>query len=114
MENNPAFTTHYLLGFDYGLPYDINFHANYAFYDFDDMDQTAAKLGSTTLAAAQAANLDGPLQDYAIGVSKDMFGFNWDVTYYETLEDGKDLGKFLNGSDKAHESRFVFTVSKSL
>jgi uncharacterized protein (TIGR02001 family) len=96
--------THYLLGFDYGLPYDVNLHANYAFYDFDDIDNV---FGTTP------NNVDNPLQDYAIGVSKDMFGFNWDVTYYETLEDGKDAIE-NSGSTTVGDSRFVFTVSKSL
>jgi uncharacterized protein (TIGR02001 family) len=96
--------THYLLGFNYGLPYDVALHANYAFYDFDDAD---AVFGTAP------NNLDNPLQDYAVGVSKDIAGFNWDITWYETLKDGRDATENA-GSTTASDSRFVFTVSKSL
>jgi len=96
--------THYLLGFNYDLPYDVAFHANYAFYDFDDID---AVFGTAP------NNIDNPLQDYAVGVSKDFVGFNWDVTYYETLKEGKDATENAAGSDNKSDSRFVLTVSKS-
>jgi uncharacterized protein (TIGR02001 family) len=97
--------THYLLGFNYDLPYDVALHANYAFYDFDDID---AVFGTTP------NNLDNPLQDYAIGVSKNIIGLDWDVTYYETLKEGKDATENNNaGSDNKADSRFVLTVSKS-
>ena len=97
--------THYLLGFNYDLPYDVALHANYAFYDFDDID---AVFGTTP------NNLDNPLQDYAIGVSKNIIGLDWDVTYYETLSEGKDATENKNaGSDNKADSRFVLTVSKS-
>jgi len=96
--------THYLLTFNHALPYDMHLHAGYAFYDFNDVDDV---FGTTP------NNVDNPLQDYAIGVSKDMFGFTWDVTWYETLEDGKDATENATGSDNISEGRFVATVSKS-
>ena len=97
--------THYHLTFNYGLPMDVNFHAGYAFYDFDDIDDTLGMAPN---------NLDNPLEDYAIGVNKDFAGFNWDVTYFETLSEGKDATENGFGSDNRADSRFVLTISKSL
>ena len=98
--------THYLFTFNHALPMGAHFHAGYAFYDFDDIDDV---FGTTP------NNIDNPLQDYGIGVSKDFAGFNWDVTYYETLKEGKDATENNNaGSDNKADSRFVLTISKSL
>lgn len=101
--------THYLLGFNYDLPMEVALHANYSFYDFDDAD---AVFGSK--ATGEPNNIDNPLQDYAIGVSKDFVGLNWDVTWYETLKDGKDATENAFGTDTRSDGRFVLTVSKSL
>lgn len=84
--------THYLLGFNYDLPMDIGFHANYAFYDLDDDIN------------------DDTLQDYNLGVTKNVAGFDFDLTYYKTLSDAEDFV----GDDNLTDSRFVFTISKSL
>ena len=84
--------THYLLGFNHGLPMDIDFHANYAFYDLDDDIN------------------DDTLQDYNLGVSKNLVGFDFDLTYYKTLSDAEDFV----GNNNLTDSRFVFTISKSL
>ena len=98
--------THYLLTFNHALPMGAHFHAGYAFYDFDDIDDV---FGTTP------NNIDNPLQDFGVGVSKDFAGFNWDVTYYETLKEGKDATENNNaGSDNKADSRFVLTISKSL
>jgi len=83
--------THYLLGFNYDLPMDVDFHANYAFYDLDDDIN------------------DDTLQDYNLGVSKNLVGFDLDLTYYKTLSDAEDFV----GNKNLTDSRFVFTVSKS-
>lgn len=109
--------THYLLGFNHDLPMGLHFHANYAFYDFDDIDDVAFDLGGGTVSMAQvnAANIDDTLEDFAVGVSKDFAGFNFDLTYYNTLSEGEDLTELLNnGSDAKSDDRFVFTISKSL
>lgn len=84
--------THYLLGFNHGLPMDIEFHANYAFYDLDDDIN------------------DDTLQDYNLGVTKNLVGFDFDLTYYKTLSDAEDFV----GNNNLTDSRFVFTISKSL
>jgi uncharacterized protein (TIGR02001 family) len=84
--------THYLLGFDYDLPMDIGFHANYAFYDLDDDIN------------------DDTLQDYNLGVTKNLVGFDFDLTYFKTLSDAEDFV----GDNNLTDSRFVFTISKSL
>ncbi|HHA18940.1 MAG TPA: hypothetical protein ENK70_04465 [Methylophaga sp.] len=47
--------------------------------------------------------------DYRIGVSKELAGFGFDLTYYDTDSDGEDL----YGKDLA-EGRVVFTISKSM
>ena len=97
--------THYLLGFNYDLPMDVALHVNYAFYDFDDIDKV---MGTSP------NKIDNPLQDYAIGVSKHMVGLDWDVTYFETLKEGKNATENGNaGSSNKSDSRFVLTVSKS-
>jgi uncharacterized protein (TIGR02001 family) len=96
--------THYHFTFNHELPMGAHLHAGYAFYDFDDIDDV---FGTTP------NNIDNPLQDYGIGVSKDFAGFNWDVTYYETLSEGKDATENA-GSTTAADSRFVLTISKSL
>ena len=88
--------THYLLGFNYDLPMDIGFHANYAFYDVDD------------------DIWDDTLEDYNLGITKNIAGFDFDLTYYETLSEGEDATEAAFGSDNRADSRFVFTISKSL
>ena len=84
---------------------DAALHVNYAFYDFDDIDKV---MGTSP------NKIDNPLQDYAIGVSKHMVGLDWDVTYFETLKEGKNATENGNaGSSNKSDSRFVLTVSKS-
>ncbi len=98
--------THYLFGFNYGLPMGVEFHANYAFYDFDDLDGTFG---------AAAAGVDDTLEDFNLGFSKEIAGFGFDLTYYNTLSDAEELVENLNGgSDSIADDRFVFTISKSL
>jgi len=110
--------THYHLTFNHELPMGLDFHAGYAFYHFDDMDKTAGKLLGGTAAdftTAAAANIDDTLEDFGVGVSKEVAGFNFDLTYYNTLSEGEDLTELLNnGSDSKSDDRFVFTISKSL
>jgi uncharacterized protein (TIGR02001 family) len=99
--------THYMLGFHYGLPMGVLLVADYAVYDFDDVD--------STFHAKPVDDLNSTHEDYSIGLSKDLVGFNFDLTYFETLSDGKDATKFENdGSGSRADSRVVFTISKSL
>lgn len=84
--------THYLLGFNHDLPMDIGFHANYAFYDLDDDIN------------------DDTLEDYNLGITKNLAGFDFDLTYYKTLSDAEDFV----GNDSLTDDRVVLTVSKSL
>jgi uncharacterized protein (TIGR02001 family) len=98
--------THYMLGFHYDLPMGVHFVADYAVYDFDDVD--------ATFHADPSDGLNSTHEDYTIGLSKDLAGFNFDLTYYETLSDGKEATEFEFGSGSRADSRFVFTISKSL
>ena len=85
---------YYTLGFDYDLPYDVAFSAGYGYYDFDTKVNGRGNPDSYS--------------DYRIGVSKDFFGFGFDVTYYDTNSDGEKL------YDDLAEDRIVFTISKSM
>ncbi len=99
--------THYLLGFNHALPMGLHFHANYAFYHFDDIDDVFTQ--------AEAANIDDTLEDFNLGVSTEYAGFGFDLTYYNTLSEAEDLVEAgNNGSDALVDDRFVFTISKSL
>jgi len=99
--------THYLLGFNHALPMGLHFHANYAFYHFDDIDDVFTQ--------AAAANIDDTLEDFNLGVSTEYAGFGFDLTYYNTLSEAEDLVEAgNNGSDALVDDRFVFTISKSL
>jgi len=85
---------YYSASFDYDLPYDVAFSAGVGYYDYDFDDSTIDPDNAT---------------DYRIGVSKELAGFGFDLTYYDTDSDGEDL----YGKDLA-EGRVVFTISKSM
>lgn len=84
--------TYYTLGFDYDLPAGIALSAGAGFYDYDD-DVS-----------------DDDHTDYRIGVSKEMAGFGFDLTYSGMDSDGKDA--YEDGD--LGDSRLVFTISKSM
>ena len=84
--------THILLGYNKALPMGLQGHANYAFYLLDDDIN------------------DGTLQDFNFGVSKNLVGFDFDITYFNTLSEAED---FVNNHTRT-DSRFVFTISKSI
>lgn len=83
--------TYYSLGFDYDLPYGVALSAGYGYYDYDD-----------------SVAEDSP-SDYRIGVSKEMAGFGFDLTYTDTDSDGEDLY-----GDNIADGRLIFTISKSM
>jgi uncharacterized protein (TIGR02001 family) len=82
---------YYSIGFDYDLPMDIALSAGYGFYDYDN---------ATGLKDAA---------DYRIGISKEMIGFGFDLTYVDTDKDNE-----TNWGKAATDGRVVFTISKSM
>jgi len=88
---------YYSLGFDYDLPANFALSAGVGYYDYDT-------------AVYGAGNPDSAV-DYRIGVSKELAGFGFDVTYYDTDSDGETL---YNGTDEVADGRVVFTISKSM
>lgn len=81
---------YYSLGFDYDLPMEIALSAGIGYYDYDE-----------------AVSTDNHT-DYHIGLSKDMIGFGFDVSYYGMDSNGEDA--YGNVAD----DRIVFTISKSM
>ena len=81
---------YYSLGFDYDLPMDIALSAGIGYYDYDE-----------------AVSTDNHT-DYRIGLSKEMIGFGFDVSYYGMDSNGEDAY-----GDVA-DDRIVFTISKSM
>jgi len=82
--------TYYSAGFDYDLPYDIAFSSGVGYYDYDsdvsDDDHT----------------------DYRIGISKEMIGFDFGLTYTGMDSDGEDAYGDLA------DDRVVISISKSM
>jgi uncharacterized protein (TIGR02001 family) len=83
--------TYYSLGFDYDLPMGVALSAGYGYYDYDD-DYS-----------------ENDPTDYRIGLSTELVGFGWDLTYTDTDSDGED-----EYSKDLADGRVIFTVSKSL
>ena len=82
--------TYYSAGFDYDLPAGIALSAGVGFYDYDD-DVS-----------------EDDHTDYRIGLSKEVIGFGFDLTYYGMDDDAEDAY-----GDVA-DNRLVFTISKSM
>jgi len=82
--------TYYTAGFDYDLPYEIAFSAGVGYYDYDsdvsDDDHT----------------------DYRVGISKEMIGFDFGLTYTGMDSDGEDAYGDLA------DDRVVISISKSM
>lgn len=89
--------TYYTVGFDYDLSAGIALSAGVGYYNYDDDVLDAGNV------------LDDSAVDYRIGLSTEMAGFGFDLTYYDTNSDGEDL----YGKDLA-EGRVVFTISASM
>jgi len=78
---------YYSLGASYDLPQGLSLAATVGKYEFDSGDDYV---------------------HYSIGVSKEIGGFGFDLTYHDTNSNGTDLfGKIADG-------RLVLTVSKSM
>jgi len=78
---------YYSLGFDYDLPIDVALSAGIGYYNYD------ATKNHT---------------DYHMGLSKDMIGFGFDVSYFGMDSNAEDTyGDLADG-------RIVFTISKSM
>ena len=83
--------TYYSLGFDYDLPVGgLALSAGVGYYDYDK------------------AVSDEDHTDYRIGISKEMIGFGFDLTYFGMDSDGEDAYGDLA------DDRVVFTISKSM
>lgn len=109
--------THYSLGFDYDLPMGIHLNAGIATWDFNDVDDTFLALTEgrgETAASVNAANLPSSGEDYAINLTKEVFGFDATLSYIDSLSDGEELATFATGDSGASDNRVVFSISKSL
>ncbi len=82
-------------GIDYTLPKDVVVAAHYGHSFGDYFDNTTGAPDS--------------YGDYSFGLSKEFFGFGFDITYYGTDSDGDTL--FPSLPQKASDS-VVFTISK--
>lgn len=88
--------TYYSASFDHDFD-GIALSAGIGYYDYNDdvLDDDD--------------EFDDSAVDYRIGLSKELAGFGFDVSYLGTNDDGEDL----YGEDLA-EGRVVFTISKSM
>ncbi len=90
--NSSENAIYYSAGFDYELPQGFALSAGVGYYDYD-----------------KKIYKDNKVTDYRVGVSKDLAGFTFDLTYTDTNSDGeKSYGKDIA------EGRAIFTVSKSM
>lgn len=87
--------TYYSAGFDYELPYAIGLSATIGYYDYDDY---ADSIGST----------DDSATDWSIGLSKELAGLTFGLTYTDLDSEGEDF------YGVREDSNFVFSVSKEL
>ncbi|MDT8309960.1 MAG: TorF family putative porin [Methylophaga sp.] len=83
--------TYYSLGAGYDLPFELALAAGLGYYDLDK-DEFG----------------ESGYQDYYIGVSKDLAGFTFDVTYTDTNSDAEDIF-----GEELSDDRFIFSVSSS-
>jgi uncharacterized protein (TIGR02001 family) len=97
-------SNYFKLGFDYDLPGDFALSASVgkSFGDAFDKDE----VGTAT---------DFDYVDYKIGISKDYYGLNWDISYVGNDLNKKECTAYAYDYDKGHcDDRFVLTVSKSI
>ena len=92
--NSSETAIYYSAAFDYELPQGFALSAGIGYYDFDKKIYGAK---------------EDSVVDYRLGVSTELAGFTFDVTYTDTNNDGEKL----YGKDIA-EGRTVFTISKSM
>jgi uncharacterized protein (TIGR02001 family) len=86
---------YYNLSASYDLPAGFAVSAAVGYYDYDD-----------------AISSDGQT-DYSIGISKELAGFGFDLSYIGMDSDGKSFNTTASGTELA-DGRFVFTISKSM
>jgi len=92
------------LGFDYELPgnHNLSLSVGQSFGDAYDKK----KVGSAT---------DFNYIDYKIGVNKDLYGLNWDLSYVGNDLSSKECTAYAYDSHKGHcDDRVILTVSKSI
>jgi len=87
--------TYYSVGADFPLFYDITLGLGLGYYDYDRRVFGQGNPNSAT--------------DYQVGLSKDLAGFELNLSYTNTNSNAKDL----YGSKYA-DSRFILTISKSM
>ncbi|MDO8826935.1 TorF family putative porin [Methylophaga sp.] len=86
--------TYYSLGFDYDLPMDIGFSAGIGYYDFNSSVTESGDPNS--------------YRDYMVGISKEMIGLDFGLTYTSSDSDGKKIfGK------RYADDRLILTVGKT-
>ena len=90
------------LGFDYDLPADFALSASVgnSFGDAFDGDKVGA-------------DRDFDYVDYKIGVSKDYFGVNWDLSYVGNDLSNKECDAYVGGNSIC-DDKVILTVSKSI
>lgn len=87
--------TYYSAGFDYELPYAIGLSTTIGYYDYDDY---ADSIGSA----------DDSATDWSIGLSKELAGLTFGLTYTDLDSEGEDF------YGVREDSNFVLSVSKEL
>jgi uncharacterized protein (TIGR02001 family) len=86
---------YYNLSASYDLPAGFTVSAAVGYYDYDD-----------------AISPDGQT-DYSVGISKELAGFGFDLSYIGMDSDGESFNTTTSGTELA-DDRFVFTISKSM
>jgi len=90
------------LGFDYELPgnYNLGMSVGKSFGDAYDKN----KVGSAR---------DFDYIDYKVGVNKDFYGLNWDLSYVGNDLNSNECDAYVAGNSIC-DDRFVLTISKSI
>ena len=90
------------LGFDYDLPADFALSASVgnSFGDAYDKDKVDSER-------------DFDYVDYKIGISKDHFGVNWDLSYVANDLSNKECAAYVGGKSIC-DDKVILTVSKSI
>jgi len=97
-------SNYFSLGFDYDLPNDFGLSVSVgkSFGDAFDRD----KVGSA---------VDFDYVDYKIGINKDYYGLNWDLSYVGNDLNRNECTAYAYDYDKGNcDDRFILTVSKAI
>jgi len=100
--NTDESANYFKLGFDYELPsdYALSISVGKSFGDAYDKDKVDT-------------DRDFDYVDYKIGVSKDLFGVNWDLSYVGNDLSNKECATYVGGKSVC-DDRVILTVSKSI